>query len=232
MHLRQKARRQLGGPHRVILVLQRRLTTFCNPSQLNYLAFFPPIISYYILYTNLSFPHTCRRKNATIPSRTYLELKAVSFLDGSPSHICSKSISETTYILKKDFCSPPFHRVQDGRLSHPRRTWREKRLRTRLSRSPLFYPSASVRPSLPYFRDVCSVRSSTRSSRCDASGISLSISSFFCLTFHTVFVRHCKSRIMSFRKAYRDFKIWLKTSYNYVITHVDSPVCTIAGARN
>lgn len=54
----------------------------------------------------------------------------------------------------------------------------------------------------------------------------------FCLTFHTVFVRHCKSRIMSFRKAYRDFKIWLKTSYNYVITHVDSPVCTIAGARN
>ena len=119
MHLRQKARRQLGGPHRVILVLQRRLTTFCNPSQLNYLAFFPPIISYYILYTNLSFPHTCRRKNATIPSRTYLELKAVSFLDGSPSHICRKSISETTYILKKDFCSPPFHRVQDGRLSHP-----------------------------------------------------------------------------------------------------------------
>lgn len=101
MHLRQKARRQLGGPHRVILVLQRRLTTFCNPSQLNYLAFFPPIISYYILYTNLSFPHTCRRKNATIPSRTYLELKAVSFLDGSPSHICRKSISETTYILKK-----------------------------------------------------------------------------------------------------------------------------------
>lgn len=101
MHLRQKARRQLGGPHRVILVLQRRLTTFCNPSQLNYLAFFPPIISYYILYTNLSFPHTCRRKNATIPLRTYLELKAVSFLDGSPSHICRKSISETMYILKK-----------------------------------------------------------------------------------------------------------------------------------
>ncbi len=161
-----------------------------------------------------------------------LELKAEGFLDGSPSHICRKSISETTYILKKDFCSPPFHRVQDGRLSHPRRTWREKRLRTRLSRSPLFCPSASVRPSPPCFqgRLLRPVFKTAQQMRCIRYFI---INKFIFLSdFSYSFVRHCKSRTMSFRKAYRDFKIWLKTSYNYVITHVDSPVCTIAGARN
>ena len=100
MHLRQKARRQLGGPHRVILVLQRRLTTFCNPSQLKYLAFF---LLYFLLYSihQSKFPAHVQAKKCNYPVADILELKAEGFLDGSPSHICYKSISETMYILKK-----------------------------------------------------------------------------------------------------------------------------------
>lgn len=231
MHLRQKARRQLGGPHRVILVLQRRLTTFCNPSQLKYLAFF---LLYFLLYSihQSKFPAHVQAKKCNYPVADILELKAEGFLDGSPSHICCKSISETMYILKKGLLlSILLPRAGRLTVTSPSDVAGETSTDSTFQKSIVL--SVCICPSIStLFQGVCSVRSSTRSSRCDASGISLSISSFFCLTFHTVFVRHCKSRIMSFRKAYRDFKIWLKTSYNYVITHVDSSVCTIAGARN